>query len=729
MNIVINTLFQWDSHETPKRTERVLWIAADRSRLVAIAIEDEKAWPTVYDIFSLEQGFHDKKICIVEDDPYSYLRSPTQKFVEAHQERWDNAWKTIKNIILKEDGEPREDELFYPYVLGPLVRQAATDMNCTKKQVYRCLRKYWQRGQMKYALLPLYDRCGIETKPRELHGPKRGRPSDEALENGGSTGVNLTDATKKHFRDGTKLFLDNPKKLSKKEVYERILARYFNKGTTIDEAGKTIKIMPPVEELPSIKQFLYWYDHEWDATHSTLAREGEREYNLKRRALLGSLIPSVPGPGFLYQIDAAIGDIYLVSAYNRRRIIGRPVIYVVVDTYSSLIVGISVSLEGPSWLGAMYALENMALNKVAFCQEYGFDIGENEWPSHHLPKNMLADRGELLSKKSDNLTHGLKIHMAQTAPYRPDWKACVEGHIKLLKVKYMSWTPGKVDDAPRRDKKDYRLDACMTLQEFREFLIDCVLEHNTTYSVPVKHLDHAFIADGIEPYPCNLWIWGVENRSGYLHEVPLNTIRANVLPDEVARVTGEGIKYRNRWYTCKRAEEEKWFEQVRNGKKSWKISIAYDQRTSDFIYLRHGGKEPLDICTVLQKERASFDHHDWFDVDDFFALSSRIKKSGESYRLQKRVEHRENRDQMLNAAIAKTEAARPEGETKADRLHIQENRNAVKVEEQKADAWNFQEEVVSPPEQKKDVSPEVTTNSSKARRLAQLRSMQNGNAK
>jgi len=34
-------------------------------------------------------------------------------------------------------------------------------------------------------------------------------------------------------------------------------------------------------------------------------------------------------------------------------IIGRPVIYAVIDTFSRLIVGLNVSLEGPSWTGPM----------------------------------------------------------------------------------------------------------------------------------------------------------------------------------------------------------------------------------------------------------------------------------------------------------------------------------------------------------------------------------------
>lgn len=51
------------------------------------------------------------------------------------------------------------------------------------------------------------------------------------------------------------------------------------------------------------------------------------------------------GPGSRYQIDATIGDVYLVSEYNRNQIIARPIIYVVIDVFSRMITGVYVGLE------------------------------------------------------------------------------------------------------------------------------------------------------------------------------------------------------------------------------------------------------------------------------------------------------------------------------------------------------------------------------------------------
>ena len=108
------------------------------------------------------------------------------------------------------------------------------------------------------------------------------------------------------------------------------------------------------------------------------------------------------GPGSKYQIDASVGDIYLVSQFDRSNIIGMPVMYFVIDVFSRMVTGMYIGLEGPSWVGAMMAIANAALDKVAYCREYGISIAEEEWPCYHIPAVILGDRGEMESKNADN---------------------------------------------------------------------------------------------------------------------------------------------------------------------------------------------------------------------------------------------------------------------------------------------------------------------------------------
>lgn len=150
------------------------------------------------------------------------------------------------------------------------------------------------------------------------------------------------------------------------------------------------------EELPDAEPFtvrqLQWYIHS-KYLHTVRKRKqhGDRAYELAWRSFNGTA--EVYGPGAQFQIDSTIADVYLVSHFNRLRIVGRPTIYIVSDTFSRQIVGVHISYAPPSREGAALALQSVATPKVALCHEYGIEISEADWPAHHLPRQLLADRG------------------------------------------------------------------------------------------------------------------------------------------------------------------------------------------------------------------------------------------------------------------------------------------------------------------------------------------------
>ena len=99
------------------------------------------------------------------------------------------------------------------------------------------------------------------------------------------------------------------------------------------------------------------------------------------------------------------------------KVIGRPVIYAVIDVYSRIVTGLYVGLEA-SWVGAMMALDNMVADKVNFCKQYGIEILEEQWPTHHLPEIIIADRGEFEGYSVENLINNLNIKIENTTAYR-----------------------------------------------------------------------------------------------------------------------------------------------------------------------------------------------------------------------------------------------------------------------------------------------------------------------
>jgi hypothetical protein len=400
------------------------------------------------------------------------------------------------------------------------------------------------------------------------------------------------------------------------------------------------------------------------------------------------------GPGSIYQIDATIGDIYLVSFLDRNRIIGRPVIYIIIDTFSRMITGLSVSLEGPSWLGAMLALENATTDKVAFCKEYGVEINPEDWPCHHLPEAMLADRGELEGYNADNLVNALNIRVSNTPPYRADWKGIVERNFRLINDTTIHWIPGAVKRTRERGDKDYRLDAVLDLQQFRKLMVLCVLEHNKDHQMNWYRMDEFMIQDNVEPYPVDLWNWGIQNRSGHLRQMTPDIVRLNLLPTAEASVTARGIYYKGLYYTCELALREQWFVKARMQGR-WKVSIAYDPRSLDIIYLRLNEGRHLEVCQLTEADQR-FKGRDWHEVIDYFEEQKQAQEIANTRQQQSKATFHAQLEHLVLEATEQTEKHQI-GQSKRSRLKdIRENRKLERENERDAGAWKLGNEELPP---------------------------------
>jgi hypothetical protein len=330
--------------------------------------------------------------------------------------------------------------------------------------------------------------------------------------------------------------------------------------------------------------------HYIDQAESVVAREkrrlGARNFKLKSRPYHGK--SRVYGPGAEYQIDATVADVYLVSALNRAQVVGRPTIYIVTDTFSRLIVGFYVGFENPSILGAALTMESVVTPKVELCRAYGLTLDEAHWPSHHLPARILHDRGrEFMSFLAwQRLKGRYGVDFDNAPPFRPDWKAIVESRFHLLNAEWGPYVPGLVEgDYQERGGADYRLDACLTLQEFSKVFISNVVKYNNR---PLKDIDHLpeFVAEGLAPSPVELWKFGVEQYSGVLRREAIDAVRACVYPRATARVTKEGIAFGTRFYETPRSVAEQWFSRARfDG--SWKVDLACDPAAPERAYLIH----------------------------------------------------------------------------------------------------------------------------------------------
>jgi hypothetical protein len=652
MSLFVNMLFEWNCGTAEVVIERVLWVNPTGTTVVTIQINNPKALPRFQDSATLELLLEEGKVCELKTDPFAALHRPECFINDKERSYRDKAWSLIAPLVNQES-----EYIFVPKFRGRLISDLVKHTGQGKAYVYSVLRKYWQRGLSKNALLPRFDNCGGRGKKRRASTVKLGRPSKLSKTSNQERGINVNDDVLQRFRCGIKLFFENRQARTLKGAYQLTLEKFFHNGYALNRNDVLVPVLPPAADLPTYTQFKYWYKKDRDIKREKVARYGESRYNLKHREVLGNSTQMAFGPGSIYQIDATIGDLYLVSSLDRTRIIGRPVIYILIDVFSRLITGFSVSLEGPSWIGVMLAIENSTADKVAFCQEYGFAIEEHEWPSHHICEGLLADRGELEGYNADQLVDAFNIRVYNTPPWRADWKGIVEQNFDLCNERMIRWVPGAVRHRERGDR-DYRLDAVIDLHEFRQMMIACVLDHNNQHRMDWYPKDEFMIADHVEPYPAELWHWGVKNRNGHLRKVSQDIVRLNLLPEREASITHRGIRFEGRYYTCDLALNEQWFIGAKeSGTKQ--VRVSHDPRNVSHIYLKLGNGRRIETCHLINPHGA-FSGRDWYEVADELELRKQAQEASQTRKQHSQAEHHAQINVIIAEANKKTQEARSE---------------------------------------------------------------------
>lgn len=231
-------------------------------------------------------------------------------------------------------------------------------------------------------------------------------------------------------------------------------------------------------------------------------------------------------------------------------------VYFVIDRFSSMIVGMHVAMEGPSWNAARLALYWTMRSKVDYCAHYGITITEDQWPCQEKPDMIVSDSGEMLSKAAaEALQNKLEIDSEFNAYGRPDRKPLVESRFRFVQGK-TEWTAGSYKENAKKWKKetgrDPRNDAVLTLREFTQILILEVLEHNNNQRV--KDRPYAMRTANVSPYRRDMYVWGLANLRGDVRrEEDTERLYRSLLPYKPASISGDGLYFDNAYYVRKSA--------------------------------------------------------------------------------------------------------------------------------------------------------------------------------
>lgn len=508
--------------------------------------------------------------------------------------RRDQVWNLIHNIV------KQEPAIYISSQRSELLKIVEKASGVKINNLYGYLGKFWRGGFQINSLAPNYKKCGGARTATSLENRVGRRKTP------GENGKVLTEEDFKNFDYAFKNYYQNGKGMSLQQAYKHMLSYHYVRPRF---EGDPTPVTMGADEKPSFGQFYYWHRKHGNPVEDALARNGENHFNLNCRAIPGKTVTSLIGPGVCGQIDATIGDFYLVKKNDRSQVVGRPVIVIMKDAWSRLVTGMAVGLVNSSCDFWKEALLNAVTSKVEFCKRFGIEIKEDDWNCQGLPLSITTDNGEFAVKAIDDIVKKLRVTVENCPPYRGDLKGIIERTFGTVQITLKPYIPGYVEkDDGERGAKDYRKDACLDYDTFVAILIKVVLFYNNHHYLDLDTYDRSeeMRAKGIPAIPRDLWNYGTAHLTGSLRTVKPEDYLEALLKQGEATVTEKGIKHNNLYYLCDKAVEEKWMELARTEKR-FNIPILYNPFSCAHIYTK--SSDGTLLCCSLVNAYAQYENY------------------------------------------------------------------------------------------------------------------------
>ncbi|WP_407713686.1 transposase [Comamonas testosteroni] len=447
-------------------------------------------------------------------------------------------------------------------------------------------------------------------------------------------------------------------KPSMRKRYNLIVSSHFAKASTFTQDGTIVEISLEKGEYPNYQQVKRVLTKDINWLERVLEKTSKGHFKRSLRGMSSRSWEGVAGPGHTYAIDSTIGDIYLRSSINPAWIVGRPIVYIVVDVWSTAIVGFYVCLTGPSWDTAQVSLFNTAVAPALLGDLWGYEMRPSLFPAPTLPYALQCDRGEYLSRRAKATGMKLNLNLSYAPPFRPDLKGIVEVMHRILKNTQFNFLPGAMD--ARRAEYDLRrsnpAEATMTVRHYMQYLHECFFNYNLTADRSHR-LDAHMISAGVFPSPAGLWRWGHAMGIGYSKVQAEAELISTLLPSSAkGRLSRSGVRFCGNEYRSDIVEAEQWSTIARTSGHGWNIPIQYYPGAVSRIWTPNVSGNGLIDLQISDLARTSGEvTHD--EMTDAFAYQRLRASDIEHERVLKSVEALKRMEAIKASSIELTRIA------------------------------------------------------------------------
>ena len=508
----------------------------------------------------------------------------------------------LDSIIIEE--EERIERLLTKRMPKNKFDTKAILLGVSKRQLRRMLLSYLLSGRNKFSLV---DQRKNNSRPKNSHSKDYENPRNDV------------DETLKY---GLKMFVKYGKPGM---AYDAVLRRYFREPVEAPDGSSVKMVTLPEEERSVSYKMLYNYIRKHTEDYSCMGKD-ERDKQNNNRQLVGNSRTGVYELGQIVEADEMELGCYVVDQNDGETVLGKAVVYCMVEVLSGICIGAYVSLENNSMRGFQQVFLSLLEPHKNQTKGYNIDYDEEDWPSMIVPNEIRCDRGsEYMSKAYSKAMGELGIRNTPVPPGCGSLKGVVESFNGLVQtyLKAQLKNNGYVEDKYRGGDLA-KGDACLTLEEIRGLVYQSVILYNRRVFEGL--IDKKYLDNDVSPTPKGIFAY--EKAHGRAGD-PTNVNDATRPAYLFAMLAKEEEKRKFTWnrrkgivYTFYKTElrfysQEPWFLDIlKDEPHPEDIEVRYNVDDIRNVYIRY--KKEIHRVPLAEKIEQQYTYADltWDEYDE-----------------------------------------------------------------------------------------------------------------
>lgn len=572
---------------------RTFHVNADETLLISMTTNDIVRIKTDSLINDIENGT--VSACDVEPNPSFSL---TEEEINVITERA----RVFENIIEKE--MPEIENLFSVKKAKRNNDAEAILLGVSRRWLREMLKAYLRSGRNKFSLI---DHRKGNYRKKVPHSKDYENPKNDVDE---------------ILKYGLKMFVKYGKP---GQAYDAVLRQYFREPVEAPDGSSVKMVTLPEEERSVSYKMLYNYIRKHTEDYSCKGKD-ERDKQNNNRQLVGNSRTGVYELGQIVEADEMELGCYVVDQNDGETVLGKAVVYCMVEVLSGICIGAYVSLENNSMRGFQQVFLSLLEPHKNQTKGYNIDYDEEDWPSMIVPNEIRCDRGsEYMSKAYSKAMGELGIRNTPVPPGCGSLKGVVESFNGLVQtyLKAQLKNNGYVEDKYRGGDLAKGA-ACLTLEEIRGLVYQSVILYNRRVFEGL--IDKKYVDNNVSPTPKGIFAY--EKAHGRAGD-PTNVNDATRPAYLFAMLAKEEEKRKFTWnrrkgivYTFYKTElrfysQEPWFLDIlKDEPHPEDIEVRYNVDDIRNVYIRY--KKEIHRVPLAEKIEQQYTYADltWDEYDE-----------------------------------------------------------------------------------------------------------------